>query len=625
MTNRIGSPDTQADLDVRACLDRVPPRSFVMVAGAGSGKTTSLIKAIAHLADTRGLALRRAGQKIACVTYTEVAVGEISADVGVSPLFHISTIHSFLWSIIRPFHLDIATWVATRIEEKIAERRVHYERPRTQAKTRARLEQEIAGLAVELTAISEVKKFVYGAGSSYAEGILGHDDILKLTPACVAAHPLLRQLVAKRYPYILVDESQDTNPEVVEALRHIAGDHPNMCVGFFGDPMQKIYMSGAGAVPLSDGWAEITKPENFRCPTSVLAVINAVRSASDGLEQVRGRTITVDGIERPVAGTANLFILPTDGERSARLNAVRQWLVAETGDELWLSDVRDGDVRLLVLVHRMAANRLGFPNLYAALNDRAPSSLSEGLSDGTAWPLRPFVQNLLSLVVAARAGDQFTVISILRSECPKLEPARLRGQATPPVLTALQQAVVRLVALMEAGSQATIRDVLTHVRDNELLRLDDRFAVHLVADPADDGSSSFENVQAYLACRVDELWAYRRYFMEESPFATHHGVKGAQFERVLVVVDDEEAGFRQYSYGKYLGYVPLSDKDEANVAAGEESVLDRTRRLFYVCCSRAMKDLAVVVFVPDVESARTAIIEQKLFAEEVIRGIEHLN
>lgn len=45
MTSRIGSPDTQADIDVRACLDSSPPRSFVMVAGAGSGKTTSLIKA----------------------------------------------------------------------------------------------------------------------------------------------------------------------------------------------------------------------------------------------------------------------------------------------------------------------------------------------------------------------------------------------------------------------------------------------------------------------------------------------------------------------------------------------------------------------------------------------------
>jgi len=59
MTSRIGSPDTQADIDVRDCLAQVPPRSFVMVAGAGSGKTTSLIKALAHLGETRGKALRR--------------------------------------------------------------------------------------------------------------------------------------------------------------------------------------------------------------------------------------------------------------------------------------------------------------------------------------------------------------------------------------------------------------------------------------------------------------------------------------------------------------------------------------------------------------------------------------
>lgn len=125
MTSRIGSPDTPADVEVRECLDREVPRSFVMVAGAGSGKTTSLVKALEHLGRTRGPALRRAGQQIACITYTEVAVGEISEDVGLSPLFHISTIHSFLWSVIRPFQGDIATWVGIRIAEKIAERREH--------------------------------------------------------------------------------------------------------------------------------------------------------------------------------------------------------------------------------------------------------------------------------------------------------------------------------------------------------------------------------------------------------------------------------------------------------------------------------------------------------------------
>lgn len=71
----------------------------------------------------------------------------------------------------------------------------------------------------------------------------------------------------------------------------------------------------------------------------------------------------------------------------------------------------------------------------------------------------------------------------------------------------------------------------------------DRFAPHLLAEPGDDGHSGFANVQAFLACDVAELWSYRRYIDEESPFATHHGVKGAQFERVLVVIDDEEYPF----------------------------------------------------------------------------------
>jgi DNA helicase II / ATP-dependent DNA helicase PcrA len=625
VTSRIGTPDTQADIDVRACLDRKPPRSFVMVAGAGSGKTTSLIKALAHLGETRGPALRRAGQKIACITYTEVAVAEILGDVGISPLFHVSTIHSFLWSVIRPFKSDIAAWVVARIEEKIAEKREHHGKPRTQARTKERLEREISELEEDLAAINRVESFTYGTGSSYAEGILGHDDILKLTPACVAQHPLLRQLIASRFPFIFVDESQDTNPHVVEALRQIAGEQPRLCVGFFGDPMQKIYSAGTGMVELIDGWADITKPENFRCPTSVLSVINAVRQPVDGLEQTRGRTRIVDGVEETVAGTANLFILPADAERTARLAAVRTWLAAETDDDLWLSDLRESDVRLLVLVHRMAATRLGFPNLYAALNDRAPLSLSEGLGDGTSWPLRPFVQHLLPMMTAARSNDAFTVISIVRANSPRLEPGRLAGQDVSEVLGNLRQAVDALVVMTADGSQACVRDVLRHVRDTELLRLDDRFAQHLLAEAVDDGHSGFANVQAFLACGVPELWSYRRYIDEESPFATHHGVKGAQFERVLVVIDDEEAAYNLYSYGKYFGFLPLSDRDQEHIDAGEESVLDRTGRLFYVCCSRAVKDLAVVVFTQNVEDARAALVSKNLFPGAAIRDVDALS
>lgn len=215
-------------------------------------------------------------------------------------------------------------------------------------------------------------------------------------------------------------------------------------------------------------------------------------------------------------------------------------------------------------------------------------------------------------------------MSILRRESPKLKPERLRDQAIVPIQIGLQQAVHALVGLLANGSQSTVRDVMKHVDATELLRLDDRYGPHLIPAPTDDGSSGFANVQAFLDCHAAELWAYRHYFTEESPFATHHGVKGAQFERVLVGVDDEEAAFHQYSYGKYFGYVPLSDSDQARIKVGEETVLDRTRRLFYVCCSRAVKDLAVVLLVPDVPVALAAIVNKNLFPRVSIRGVEDI-
>ena len=133
MTSRIGNPDTDADRQVRVCLDRRPLSSLVMVAGAGSGKTTSLVKALDHLARTRGTELLSRAQKIACITYTDIAVAEILGDVGSGALFHVSTIHSFLWTVVHSFQTDLHSWVVSRINEKIAEAEGKLAKPRTRA------------------------------------------------------------------------------------------------------------------------------------------------------------------------------------------------------------------------------------------------------------------------------------------------------------------------------------------------------------------------------------------------------------------------------------------------------------------------------------------------------------
>ncbi len=623
MTSRTGKPDTETDTILHERLAGDGIRHFVMVAGAGSGKTTSLVKALAQIKRTQGLALRRNGQQVACITYTEVAVKEIRGDVGNEELFHVSTIHSFLWTLIKPFQNNIREWISNRLHEKIAEEQEKIENPRTRDATKVRAAELIERYKHQLTKIGLVKSFRYGTGSDYSNGVLGHGDILKIGPEFITGHVLMQTVLVRRFPVIFVDESQDTDPAFVDALRKVACAVPSgFCLGFFGDPVQKIYMQGAGPIPAEDGWETLEKPENFRCPQAVLRVINRIRAEDDGLEQTRGRHITVDGVEAPVEGSARVLILPADDRRQERLEEARLWLADQDGDEGWLADEDEDALRLLVLVHRMAAARLGFPNLYSALNDKSPEDLSTGLVDGTAWVLRPLLAYVLPLVLARRKGREFEIMRLLRKHCPRLQPDALAASDTTGLLDGLRDQVGELVAQLEFDSGARIGDVMRFIKDSSLVMLDARYielinayteAAELVVDPAADNAAL-----RFMQCEASELWGYRKYIEKLSPFSTQQGIKGAEFDKVLVVVDDQEGRTNTFSYGKYFGVTEPSDTDCANIAAGIDSSIDRTRRLFYVCCSRALSDLVVVIFAEDAAQMRDAVLDKAFFEPDCI-------
>ncbi len=125
-------------------------------------------------------------------------------------------------------------------------------------------------------------------------------------------------------------------------------------------------------------------------------------------------------------------------------------------------------------------------------------------------------------------------------------------------------------------------------------------------------------MDAFLACPATQLLAYQTYISERSPFWTQQGIKGAEFDRVLVVLDDAESTHFQFSYEKYLGLKAPSETDQKHIDAGEETTMDRTRRLFYVCCTRALKDLAVVLFTDAPIHAETHIRQLNLFEDSSI-------
>lgn len=647
-SKRLLTPDTDADLLLRQHLDNSPKKGFIMTAGAGSGKTTSLIKALSHVASTQGDLLRLREQQVACITYTEIAVEEILRDVHHSPLFHVSTIHSFLWTVIRPFQHDIRSWVLGEIDRKVADAlgKIRSERTRERTKMAARL--ELARLRAQREHIPTT--FTYGTGSSYDEGVLGHSDVLKMVPALILEKPLLQKLVAKRFPYVFVDESQDTDTTFVEALKVIYGRLPmEFCVGFFGDPMQQIYMTGIGDIELGDDWLRITKRENFRSPPSVLDVINNIRKTGDGLQQKSGQ-VQADTLESVPEGTARLFVVPADDRTDQTVTTIRKWLAEDTDDPKWLSDDTD-DVKVMVIVHRAAAMSLGFGDLYSALNDDAPDSIKQGFLDGTTWVLRPFLNFVLPIVENYAKGNAFAVMELLRSNCPLLEQQQVVGRDLSKTLSGLKMAVDRLTQMLSVNANATMLDVLALLHEQRLIRLDDRWTTQLERvsgrelvdesetptahsnsdninpdiDP-DDGEYEklCDAIDVFATCSAGQLWAYRSYIEDESPFSTQQGVKGAEFERVLTLVDLIDEPHRTFSYAKYFGVKELSDTDRRNLAQGKDSVIDRTRRLFYVCCSRAEKDLAVVVFAECVPTAVDAIGETGLFRPQDVLTLEDL-
>jgi DNA helicase-2/ATP-dependent DNA helicase PcrA len=611
MTSRIDSPLTPADRELHALLNTGMPR-FTMISGAGSGKTTSLVKALAYIVETRGIELRRHGQRVACITYTEVAAREIYSDLAETPLAHVSTIHSFLWTVIRPFQNDIRAWVVEDARRVIERERAAAAAARA-GSTRQRAEERAGRYEAALAELEGVERFRYGTGRDYAHGILGHSEVLAMVPELMMVKPLLAKLVAQQFPFILVDESQDTFAQVVDALRHIADSRQkDFALGFFGDPMQKIYTTGVGAIDVPEGpngWSALAKPENFRSSLRVLELINAIRAAAgDELVQKSGLPESDQS-----DGELAFVVLPTSEDRSATLKHTLQWLRGQSKIGAW--DDRDygAPPKILVIAHRMAARRLGFAGLYETFH--ASRALSDAFDEGTAWPLTPFRETLLPLVAAAESA-RYQLIPLLLKANPTLRDRATSAETAKNLLADLSKAVSELVSIVLQGGVASVGDALRVADSKGLLEVDARLRGAL-RDPVGPAYEALDEDQqkalsAYLQCDAQEVRKYLAYLEADSPYSTQQGIKGAEFQDVLVVLDDEEGNYSLFSYDKLLKLKPLSKTDLDRAAAGDDTVLARTWRLLYVCASRARRALAIVLYASDTEAAVAALRASQL-------------
>ena len=90
----------------------------------------------------------------------------------------------------------------------------------------------------------------------------------------------------------------------------------------------------------------------------------------------------------------------------------------------------------------------------------------------------------------------------------------------------------------------------------------------------------------------------------------------------MVVISDEEARGFLFSYEKLFGAKAKSDSDLRNENAGQETTIDRTRRLFYVTCSRAEESLAIAAYSENPEAVKRQVIASGWFAEDEVEIVK---
>lgn len=326
----ISSDDTIQDFD-----------SHIKVsAGPGAGKTTWLVAHISHI--TRTSKRLHKAARIVCISYTNAASEAIRSNLGeCADIVETSTIHSFLFSnVVWPYlHMLKDENGQCLVAHSLVQN--HYEPNPTYRRvdawlTKVKLRNKAA--VNNSTAYAYIKKALWqrqGDGTwkcapikwtskpkyipttklhiykelLWKKGIIEHDDVLYFAYLILEKHPRLAEHLGARFPYIYIDEFQDTDPRQTQILKWIA-EAGNTYIGVIGDPEQAIFgFCGARREDFTGfelpETREYTIADNWRSTDNIIAVLNNART--DGIQQKGLRKIEGSKVEVLVGEISQVY------------------------------------------------------------------------------------------------------------------------------------------------------------------------------------------------------------------------------------------------------------------------------------------------------------------------------
>lgn len=589
-------------------------KKFLLSGGAGSGKTYSLVQVIKKVIEDDP------ANKIACMTYTNAAVKEIEERVNHSNL-SVTTIHDFLWDNIKSFQKELKKQLILLINDD-----------------NSSIESPDGKVAEDYFEKLE-NGIQYKEWTQIKEGIISHDEVIELSLAMFTNYRLLCDIIKDRYKFIFIDEYQDTHPAVVEIfLTKLKQSNRHNIIGFFGDSMQSIYDDTVGDLKKyidSGDVVEILKAQNRRNPLLVIQLANKLRN--DGLIQQPSDDQNAPNMFEGKVKEGNIKFIHS---RSDDLSPVRKYLGWNFDDSKQTKELN--------LTHRLISNKAGFNELMEIYNDDpvlglkadVVKKIKDQVAKGKPFDIKEEftfdqVVDIVNPVTRDRSSKKQVVINSnpelynLLKDRPFIEVRKMyldkdaliddkkndseeeskKGSKRDnlikhlfkiqrnifhyrnnnyneflrltdyPLLTIADKIKLKeVITTLEQMVSSTIGEVIDYAHDNGICIKDDRYEIF--------AEKNFYLLTRVRKVRYEQFEKLYNYLEGYTPFSTQHKIKGAEFENVLVILDNGK--WRDYNFE----YLFRSHTDSP-------SVLLRTQKIFYVCCTRSKSNLAVFFHNPD--------------------------
>ncbi len=573
----------------------------LILAGAGSGKTTTIVSRLAYLIEEVGIP----ASNTLTLTFTNKAAKEMRerslemiSEVAYPPL--LCTFHKFGLLFLK-FNIHLLNRqnnfvVIDTDDKKRIIKTINSELPTPLiASEISRYKNSLmtpddAYKQAELFNYQQIAK-VYEEYETYLRenNLVDFDDLIALTYRLLEQNPELAQKTSQKYQYIMIDEYQDTNELQLKLLQKLCTAHSNICV--VGDDDQSIYgWRGAHIRNIMEfhedfvGTNVFKLEENYRSKEPILKVANAL------IEHNRSR------LGKKLVGTRgggdDVAILNSNDEsEEARKIALKI-------NKLLNSGVRGIDIAILYRVNVLSRS------IEDGLNR---AGIAYKLVGGLRFYDRAEIKDLISYIrVITNFHDDFSFKRIVnkpkrgfgKASIDKVELAAHKND-TSIYEYVTNASLGELEVLVKKKNALTLKKFIKDIVDVAQIAKESTYDFIDVLEDTFHLKNIYAGMQdeAERTLNMDEFYGLFRDFVKKSPessldeflneltlqseqdqmegesiyMMSIHASKGLEFDHVFVIGIEE-------------GFLPLT---------GDGSDLEEERRLGYVAFTRAKETLTL--------------------------------